>query len=364
MSLREMPRLDSFGLDAAVRAAFAPSSQEESVLGRVIEEQRDSFLVALEVRDVRCTISGRLRHEAVDRLDVPVVGDWVVVAAPRGSSGDGVVHAILPRRSVLVRKEVGRSGHSQPIAANVDVVLIATSANADFSVGRLERYVALAWESGAQPVVLLTKLDLCESAASYVEQAEAACPGVPIVGVSAVTGAGLESLATHLAPGRTAALVGSSGVGKSTLVNRLLGRDEQRVVAIRERDATGVHTTTSRRLLRLPSGALLVDTPGMREVGLAGDDGGVESTFSDIEAFATDCRFRDCSHTVEPGCGVRTAIDDGRLDARRFESYEKLRREALWMARKNDPAARSVQRKEWKKRHAANEQLRRLRGET
>lgn len=359
-----MPRLESFGFDATVRAAFSSASKSGSVLGRVVEEQRDSFAVALEARDLRCVVSGRLRHEAVDRLDVPVVGDWVVVTPPPpGIEGDGVVHAVLPRKSVLVRKQVGRAGAAQPIAANVDVVLIATSANDDFSVGRLERYVALAWESGAQPVVLLTKLDLCTDAASYVERAEAACPGVPVVGVSAVSGAGLASLAPHLAPGRTAALVGSSGVGKSTLVNRLLGREEQRVLAIREHDATGVHTTTSRRLLPLPSGALLVDTPGMREVGLSGNDGGVETTFADIEALAADCRFRDCSHAVEPGCGVRAAIDDGRLDPRRFESYEKLRREALWMARKNDPAARSTQRKEWKKRSAAAEQLRRLRGE-
>ncbi len=360
-----MSRLELFGVGASVRAALAADSREGSVLGRVVEERRDSLLVALEERDLRCSISGRLRHEAVDRLDVPVVGDWVGVVPPRpGIAGDGVIHAVLPRSSVLVRKEVGRGGGSQPIAANVDVVLIATSANGDFSVGRLERYVALAWESGAQPVVLLTKLDMCPNVASYVEEAQAACPGVPVVAVSAVSGAGLASLAPHLAPGRTAALVGSSGVGKSTLVNRLLGREEQRVLAIREHDATGVHTTTSRRLIPLPSGALLVDTPGMREVGLSGDDGGVESTFADIEALAADCRFRDCSHAVEPGCGVQAAIDDGRLEATRLESYEKLRREALWMARKNDPAGRATQRKEWKKRHAANEQLRRLRGET
>ena len=359
-----MPRLNSFGCDAAIRAAFASRLVEASVLGRVVEEQRASWLVALEDRDLDCSVSGRLRHEAVDRLGVPVVGDWVIVAPPSpGVEGRGVVHAVLPRRSLLVRKEVGRGASAQPIAANVDAVLIATSANADFSVGRLGRYVALAWESGAQPVVLLTKLDLCDDVASYVAQAEAACPGVPIVGISAVTGAGLEPLAAHLAPGRTAALVGSSGVGKSTLVNRLLGRDEQRVLALRSHDATGVHTTTSRRLLRLPSGALLVDTPGMREVGLSGDDGGVDSAFTDIAAFAADCRFRDCAHGVEPGCGVRAALDDGRLDATRFEGYEKLRREALWVARKHDPAARAAQRKEWKKRHAENEQLRRLRGE-
>lgn len=359
-----MSRLESFGLDANVHAAFAARLRSEFVLGRVVEEQREALLVALEARDQRCVISGRLRHEAVDRLDVPVVGDWVEVTAPRpGISGDGVVHAVLPRRSVLARREVGRAGSAQPIAANVDVVLIATSANADFSVGRLERYVALAWESGAQPVVLLTKLDVCADGAAYVAMAQTALPGVPVVAVSAVTGIGLDSLAPHLATGRTAALVGSSGVGKSTLVNRLLGRDEQRVLSIRAHDATGVHTTTSRRLLLLPSGALLVDTPGMREVGLADDDGGVASTFADIEALAADCRFRDCAHAVEPGCGVRAAIDDGRLDPRRLASYEKLRREARWIARKHDPAARAVKRKEWKQRSAATEQWRRLKDE-
>ncbi len=361
-----MPRLDSFGCDAAVLAAFAPLSSGSFVLGRVVEERREACLVALEAHDLLCSVSGRLRHEAVDRLDVPVVGDWLVVAAPPpGTVGRGVIHAVLPRRSVLVRKEVGRTGSVQPVAANVDVVLIATSANADFSEARLERYAALAWESGAQPVVCLTKLDLADAdaVAAFAARAATACPGAPVVAVSAVTGAGLEALAPHLAPGRTAALVGSSGVGKSTLVNRLLGTEAQRVLAIRERDATGVHTTTSRRLLRLPTGALLVDTPGMREVGLTGDDGGVETTFADIEELALSCRFRDCAHASEPGCAVHGAVADGTLDPRRLASYEKLRREAAFIARKNDPAAMSAARKEWKKRHLSAVQLRRLRGE-
>jgi len=358
-----MPRLDSFGSSASVRAAFASVASPTLHLGRVVEEQREAFLVALEASDLLCSIAGRLRHTATDRLDVPVVGDWVgVEAPPPGSTGRGRVACVLPRASVLIRKEVGRTGASQPVAANVDVVWIATSANLDFNEGRLERWVTLAWESGAQPVVLLTKIDLVADAADLVARAEASAPGVPVVGVSAVTGAGLDVVAARLAPGRTAALVGSSGVGKSTLVNRLLGEDVQRALPLTNDRDKGVHTTTSRRLLRLPGGALLVDTPGMREVGLTGDEGGVDTTFEDVAELATHCRFRDCSHAVEPGCAVAAARRDGSLDERRWASYEKLRREAEWIARKNDPAAASHQRKVWKKRVADSEAIRRLHG--
>jgi ribosome biogenesis GTPase len=275
--------------------------------------------------------------------DYPVTGDWVAVAA-RPAEGSATIHHLLPRRTAFTRKAVGRGG-GQIVAANVDVALLVASLNQDLNARRIERYLVMAWESGASPAVVLTKADLCADREARKAEIEAGAPGVPVHVVSAVTGEGLAALSASLPPGQTAALLGSSGVGKSSLVNALAGRAVMATQAIREHDARGRHTTTHRELVLLPSGRLVLDTPGMRELGLWEADAGVGTTFADIEALIAECRFRDCGHKSEPGCAVQSALAEGRLDAARWRSYGKLRREAIRIDRKDDPQARAEQRK-------------------
>lgn len=347
-----MALLERFGFDSHFASRFAPFASQGLVAARVLREERESLLVATEGGERAAEPSGRLRHRAVSRLDLPAVGDWVALRpeapAGRADSGRGpaVVEAVVPRRNRVVRKAAGGAVRPQVLAANVDTLLVAMGLDADFNPRRLERYVALAWESEVQPLVVLTKADTCADVALRVAQAEAATPGAAVVAVSAVTGAGLEALAAHLAPGRTLALVGMSGVGKSTLVNRLLGAEPQAVQAIRDSDGRGRHTTTRRDLLLLPSGALLVDTPGMRELALW--DGGGDAGFPDVAALAERCRYRDCAHEFEPGCAVRAAAEAGALAAGRLESWRKLRKEDAWLARRQDEGLARAERERWK----------------
>jgi ribosome biogenesis GTPase len=294
-------------------------------------------------------LSGRFLHGALEG-DHPVTGDWVA-AQIRSDEGAATIHHVLPRASAFVRRASGPGGGAQVVAANVDLALLTASLNADFNLRRLERYLATTWESGAQPVVVLTKLDACERPSDLVAEVEGVAFGAPVHAVSALTGEGIAALAERLTPGSTAVLLGSSGVGKSTLVNALAGAELMAVGAIREDDARGRHTTTHRELIRLPSGALVLDTPGMRELGLWRAEEGLASTFADVEALAGGCRFRDCSHQDEPGCAVRAALEAGDLAEARWKSYGKLQRELAHLDRRDDPAARAEMRKVWIQRH-------------
>jgi ribosome biogenesis GTPase / thiamine phosphate phosphatase len=267
------------------------------------------------------------------------VGDWVVVR-------DETIQAVLPRRSAFSRKVARAATEEQVLAANVDTVFLVTALNGDLNLRRLERYLALAWESGASPVLVLTKADLCGDVGGALRAVGPVTIGVPTHAISNLTGAGLDELEPHLAPARTVALLGSSGVGKSSLANRLLGEELQvtREIAV---DGRGRHTTTSRQLVRLPGGALLVDTPGLRELQLWDADEGIHAAFADVDELAGDCRFSDCSHTREPGCAVHAAIDAGRLPLTRLQSYRRLQRELERLARKQDARLRSEERKRW-----------------
>ncbi len=345
-----MDRLVALGWDdrlASLHAALTPNLTP----ARVLAEDRGRYLVATAGVELAGAPSGRLRYasEADASVEWPAVGDWVGLE-PSPAGGEALIHAVLPRRSALVRRAPGdRRSPTQTLAANVDTVFIVTSLNADLNLRRLERYLSVAWDSGATPVVVLSKADLSTDPIGSRVAAEAVAGGVDVVPVSVVTGEGLDAVRSHLVPGRTVVFVGSSGVGQSTLVNALAGAPLLATAAIREDDARGRHTTTRRQLLRLSDG-LVIDTPGLRELGVIDEDG-VATAFHDVESIAAECRFGDCSHDSEPGCAVRAAIRDGRLPPARLEAFRKLQREARRAALATDAVARRAERKRWNAIH-------------
>ena len=288
---------------------------------RVIAQHRGRWTVVSALGVQAATRTGRLRFATAVSDDLPAVGDWVACPDLRGH--DALIEGVLPRRTSFRRRAAGSRAESQVVASNVDTLFVAASLNRDLNERRLERYLAMARESGAEPVVLLTKADLAGDPAPVVDRLARGLR-VAVAAVSSHTGAGLPGLEAWLVPGRTVALVGSSGVGKSTLLNRLAGTELAATRAIREEDGRGRHTTSVRQLYRLSSGALLVDTPGLRELGLWDADRGVADTFAEIGELARRCRFRDCSHEREPGCAVRAAVAEGALDERRLRSYRRL----------------------------------------
>ncbi|HEX5072554.1 MAG TPA: ribosome small subunit-dependent GTPase A [Gemmatimonadaceae bacterium] len=344
MTTDDATHLASLGWDADWAAAFRAAGEvpgrpsgNVAVPGRVVAEHRERYSVSTADGEVSAVLAGRLRHDLGSREDLPAVGDWVGISRESGE-GTAVVRFVVPRRSAFVRKSAGTVTEAQIVAANVDVALIATALPGDLSSRRLERYLTLAWESGTTPVVVLTKSDLSNDVRGAMSQAALAAPGVEIIAVSAVSGEGMDSLSRWLEPGATAVLLGSSGVGKSTLVNRLLGTNQLRTATVRS-TGKGRHTTTHRELVRLSNGALLIDTPGMRELQLWSADAGLGPTFADIEVFAARCRFRDCVHGHEPGCAVRDAVASGELASERLEHWHRLRRELAFLARKQDERA-------------------------
>lgn len=318
--------LSGLGWDLSREEEFRPHAAEGLVPARVAAQHRGAYLVYLEAGERPAEIAGRLRHAASAGGELPAVGDWVAVRDRHGSDA-ATIHAVLPRRTAFSRKAAGEPTAEQVVAANVDVVFLVTAFGGDLNVRRLERYLAAGWESGAQPVVVINKTDLAEDAGAAVAEVEAVTFGVPVHAVSCLDGSVvLSELAPYLTGNRTIALLGSSGVGKSSLVNVLLGSDRQKVSDLRG-DGRGRHTTTHRELLPVPGGGLVLDTPGMRVLALWDAGAGVEGAFDDVAALAAECRFADCRHDGEPGCAVRAAIDAGRLDRARLESYRKLQRE-------------------------------------
>jgi ribosome biogenesis GTPase len=316
------------------------------VVGRVALAQRGHYQLLGERGPFAAELGGRLRHHAEGTLDLPAVGDWVAVS-PGTSGGPALVQHVLERRTALVRGK-GAAGRAQILVANVDVVGIVTSLNEDFNLRRLERYLAMVIEGGAEPLLVLSKSDLCEAPERFEVAAAGVAGAAPVLRVSCARGEGVEALRAWTGRGRTLALVGSSGVGKSTLINALLGRDERAVGAIREHDGRGRHVTTHREICPMPGGGLLVDTPGLREVALAADVDGPVAGFDEIEALAGGCRFRDCRHEDEPGCAVLGAVREGALDAARLASHHKLERERAHQRRQHDPAERAAERQRWK----------------
>lgn len=320
--------LEDLGWDARFQRLLDDLEDPPLAPARVLRQERRACVVVGPMGEATPRLSGRLKARSAP----PVAGDWVALR-PDGVGG-WVAEAILPRRTRFSRKRAGEETQEQVVAANVDAVLLAMGPPPDFSLPRLDRYLALALEGGARPLVLLTKADLWDGLDDALEQVRARAGEAPALAVSAVRGDGLDDLRAHLVPRQTCALLGSSGVGKSTLLNALAGADVMATGDVRASDGKGRHTTTRRELVPLPGGALLLDTPGMRELGLWSDGAGVQAAFSDVEALAAGCRFRDCRHEREPGCAVRAAVEEGVVSEERLESHRKLQREAAFHARR------------------------------
>lgn len=301
------------------------SMYEEDFLGRVVSQHKDMYRVAMDEGEINAEVSGKMRFGAVTALDFPVVGDFVMVDRNSDERGTGIIHRILTRKSIIVRKAAGKEPKPQPLAANIDTVFLCMSLNQDYNLKRLERYFAVALDSGAEPVIVLTKADLCEDIEEKLMEVERSTMGYDVVVTSANTEKGYEAIDKYIESGKTVAFLGSSGVGKSTLINRLLGKDIILTQGLRN-DDKGRHTTTSRELLVIPTGGAVIDTPGMRELGI--DTLNLSESFQDIEDLVPNCKFTNCHHEKEPGCAVRDAIEEGRLTEERFRNYLKLKKEA------------------------------------
>lgn len=340
--------LDYLGYDSRYVTDFESTAEADCSPCRVSLQHRGLYGVLTERGEMSAVVTGKLLYAAEDEADTPVVGDWVVARILDEQPPRAIIHSILPRRTVFSRKRAGKLVSQQPLAANVDTAFIVMGLDHNFRPARVERYLALVWDAGANPVVLLTKSDLCDDVDTRVAETEAVAPGVPVHALSTIGGTGLEVLDSYLARGKTAVLLGSSGVGKSTMINYLLGQDVQAVREVRLHDSRGRHTTSHRQLFVLPNGGMIIDTPGMRELQLWNADDGVSEAFSDIAELAVDCKFRDCKHTDEPGCRVREALDQGELDPRRFENYRKMRGELRYLELKQDAGAARAERERWK----------------
>ncbi len=337
--------LERWGWNSYFEAFWRGGNWKSAVPARVVGQQRKFWRIAGDFGEFWAEASGKLRLFADEGADWPAVGDWVVVER-HGADTAAVIQEVLPRRSKFVRKLPGKRIGEQVIAANVDTALLVSALDSDFNPRRVERYLAQCWESGARPVIVLNKADACSEAREMKAEAERVAVGVAVCVVSAKTGNGFGELEEFVRPGQTLVLLGSSGVGKSTIANRLLGQAVQEVHPVRESDSRGQHTTTSRELFPLTGGALLMDTPGLREMQLWDAEQGVAQTFADIDSLAAQCRFGDCRHEGEPGCAVQAALSAGTLDPARLANRRKLMREQEFLRRKRDLEARQ----DWKNR--------------
>lgn len=327
------------------------------ISARVSCEHRNLYHVITENGDITAEVSGRFRHEALRRADFPVVGDWVVIATQENQQS-ATIHAVLPRQSYFSRKAVLGGGpayglgktEEQVLVGNINSVFLVSGLDGDFNLRRIERYLTIAWDSGATPVIVLNKSDLSENIHEQIEKVEEIALGVPILPVSAKTGDGLDSLLGYIPKGRTVTLLGSSGVGKSSIINCLLGEDLIKIGGLRNSDGRGKHTTTYRELLILPNGGIVIDTPGMRELQAWSDDEGIDKTFGDIEALTANCKFNDCSHLTEPGCAIQIALENGTLDKKRYKGYLRLQKEMAHLKIRQDQKETRRLNREWDKK--------------
>jgi ribosome biogenesis GTPase / thiamine phosphate phosphatase len=341
--------LSRIGATHEVYRLHQPYAARSLALGRVSAVHREQYRLYTAEGEMKAEAIGALLYRAVDRSEWPVVGDWV--AAQRVGPGEAMIHAVLPRRTTFSRRAAGDREREQVIAANIDLALIVCGLDRDFNPRRIERYLVLARESGAAAAIVLNKADLCQDTEARVREVRQSGGGATVVSICAQSADGIEPILGLIGGDRTVVLLGSSGVGKSTLVNQLLGEERQRVQEVSDSDSRGRHTTTHRELVLLPRGGAVIDTPGMRELQLWAGQDSLDSAFDDIAELALECRFRDCTHRVEVGCAVQAAILGGEIEAGRWQSYLKLRAELAWHERKSDVSAALAQKQRWKKIH-------------
>lgn len=324
--------MTQYGLYDALSVEAA--QYENCYIGRIISQEKGLYHVITEGGELIAEIAGKLRFDVKTPSDFPAVGDFVLIDRMNDTHGNGIISKVLARKSLFIRKAAGKTSEEQSVAANIDTVLICMSLNCDFNIQRLERYLSLAWESGALPVVVLTKADLCGDVIEKLDAVKQAALGVDILVTTAMEEDGYREILQYCKPRTTAAFIGSSGVGKSTLINHLIHQDYLLTNGLRN-DDKGRHTTTRRELILLPGGGMVIDTPGMRELGMIDVSDGIERSFHDIEALFNQCRFKNCTHTTEPNCAIHEAIERGELSPKRWESYQKLKVETAFADDKN-----------------------------
>lgn len=344
--------LERFGWDEFFAESFAPLARQGFEPARVFLQHNKIYMLYTGRGELPAEAAGRLRHEAAGPEDLPAVGDWVAIRV-RPDERKATIHEILPRRSKFSRKAAGGRDEEQVVAANVDTLFLVSGLDSDFNPRRIERYLTMARESGARAVVVLNKADVAEDLGRKVEEVRAVALDVPVLLMSARQGEGVEQLLPYAGPGQTVSLVGSSGVGKSTIINKLLGAERQKTGEVRAGDERGKHTTTHRELLPLPTGGLIIDTPGMRELQLLVRDRGLRDTFEDVEELSSRCYFSDCRHQSEPGCAVREALGSGALDAERYDNYRKMQREMEELAARQDRRLAETRKERTKKLNQA-----------
>ncbi len=342
--------IKELGWDSFFEQHYQSVKVPGSVPARVVSESKGSYRVFSQYGEFNAKISGKMRFHSTKENLYPAVGDWVTIK-PQVNEHKATIQAILPRRSKFSRKVAGERTEEQVVSANVDTVFIVSGLDGgrNLNLRRIERYLTLAWNSGATPVIVLNKVDLCPDVSIHVQSIEQIASGIPIHSVSAKERIGLDTLRNYLIEGRTVAFLGSSGVGKSALINALLGVEKQKIGEVRDDDHMGRHTTTRRELIILPSGGMVIDTPGMREIQMWAGEEDLQGAFHDIEMLSRRCRFNDCSHNAETGCAVTAAVERGELDPTRLESYRKLQSELRYLASREEGSTRLLEKAKWKK---------------